>query len=51
MARHSIDADTAFEMMRDHSQHNGNKLADVATAIVQSHLLLLQPVAQTPRAQ
>src|SRR6202795_4822518 len=41
MARHSIDADKAFGMLRDHSQHNGNKLFDVATAIVDSHLLLV----------
>lgn len=41
MARHAIDADTAFEMLRDHSQHNGHKLAEVAEAIVDSHLLLL----------
>ena len=41
MARHAIDADTAFTMLRDHSQHNGRKLADVAAAIVESHLLLL----------
>jgi response regulator NasT len=43
MARHAIDADTAFVMLRDHSQHNGRKLADVAAAIVESHLLLLPP--------
>src|SRR5438477_8010130 len=41
MARHAIDADRAFEMLRDHSQHNGRKLVDVAQAIVDSHLLLL----------
>ena len=41
MARHSIDADHAFDMLRDHSQHNGRKLVDVARAIVDSHLLLL----------
>jgi response regulator NasT len=41
MARHSINADRAFEMLRDHSQHNGRKLSDVATAVVESHLLLL----------
>ena len=46
MARHAINADKAFEMLRDHSQHNGNKLADVASAIVESHLLLLPPVPQ-----
>jgi hypothetical protein len=41
MARHSINADRAFEMLRDHSQHNGRKLSDVAAAIVDSHLLLV----------
>jgi AmiR/NasT family two-component response regulator len=41
MARHAIDADKAFGMLRDHSQHNGHKLAEVAEAIVDSHLLLL----------
>src|SRR5438093_971361 len=35
----------AREMLRDHSQHNGRKLADIATAIVESHLLLLPPPA------
>ncbi len=43
MARHSIDADKAFEMLRDHSQHSGTKLAQVAAAIVASHLLLVPP--------
>ena len=43
MARHGIDADRAFEMLRDHSQHNGRKLVDVAAAVVESHLLLLPP--------
>ena len=43
MARHSINADRAFEMLRDHSQHHGSKLSDVAGAIVESHLLLLPP--------
>jgi AmiR/NasT family two-component response regulator len=46
MARHAIDADRAFEMLRDHSQHNGRKLVDVAQAIVGSHLLLLAPLQQ-----
>jgi AmiR/NasT family two-component response regulator len=46
MARHAVDADRAFEMLRDHSQHNGNKLVDVAQAIVDSHLLLLPPLPQ-----
>jgi AmiR/NasT family two-component response regulator len=43
MARHGIDADKAFEMLRGHSQHNGRKLVDVAEAVVESHLLLLPP--------
>src|SRR5438477_7893883 len=46
MARHAVDADRAFEMLRDHSQHNGHKLVDIAQAIVDSHLLLLPPVLQ-----
>jgi AmiR/NasT family two-component response regulator len=46
MARHAIDADGAFGMLRDHSQHNGKKLADVAAAIVASHLLLVPPIPQ-----
>ena len=52
MARHSIDADQAFGMLREHSQHNGSKLADVASAIVDSHLLLVpksQPEPHSPQ--
>ena len=41
MARHGIDADEAFKMLRAHSQRNGDKVADVATAIINSHLLLV----------
>ncbi|MFL5949515.1 MAG: ANTAR domain-containing response regulator, partial [Gaiellaceae bacterium] len=41
MARYAINADKAFEMLREHSQHNGRKVNDVAEAIVESHLLLL----------
>src|SRR5512132_3365383 len=48
MARHSLDADRAFELMRGHSQHNGRKLSDVAAAVVESHLLLLPPVPPAP---
>jgi AmiR/NasT family two-component response regulator len=46
MARHSLDADRAFEMLRGHSQHNGRKVVDVAQAIVDSHLLLLPPATE-----
>jgi len=48
MARHAINAERAFEMLRDHSQHNGHKVVDVAQAIVESHLLLLPPVPHAP---
>jgi response regulator NasT len=47
MARHVIDADKAFEMLRAHSQHNGHKLADVAAAIVDSHQLLMPTLAES----
>ena len=43
MARHAIDQQRAFEMLRSHSQHNGRKVIDVAEAVVESHLLLLSP--------
>lgn len=46
MARHSTTAERAFEMLRDHSQHNGRKLSDVAAGVVESHLLLLPPPPQ-----
>ena len=41
MARNSVDAGRAFELLREHSQRNGHKLADVAAAVVESHLLLV----------
>jgi response regulator NasT len=40
MARHGIDAEPAFAMLRLHSQNTGRKLADVAAAVVKSHQLL-----------
>jgi AmiR/NasT family two-component response regulator len=53
MARHAIDGDTAFEMLRDYSQHNGRKVADVAAAIIESHRLLVPalPPPSSLRAQ
>jgi response regulator NasT len=50
MARNGIDADKAFAMLRDHSQHKGQKLADVAAAVVDSHLLLL-PATASPAVE
>ena len=44
MARHALNADQAFDMLREHSQHNGHKVVNVAQAIVDSHLLLLPRV-------
>jgi len=49
MARNSTTADRAFEMLREHSQHNGRKLSDVAAAVVESHLLLLPALTPTER--
>jgi two-component system, response regulator / RNA-binding antiterminator len=49
MASQAIDADRAFQMLRDHSQHSGRKLVDVAQAVVDSHLLLLRPVPEPAR--
>jgi AmiR/NasT family two-component response regulator len=40
MCRHSINAEAAFQLLRDHSQNNGRKLIAVAEAIVDSYLLL-----------
>jgi AmiR/NasT family two-component response regulator len=51
MARHSVDADGAFDMLRNHSQHNGRKLVDVAQAIVDSYLLLPPPPAEAAAAE
>ena len=49
MARHAIDQERAFQMLRDHSQHNGRKLSEVAAAVVESHLLLLPPPTPAKR--
>jgi len=49
MARHTLTADKAFEMLRNHSQNHGRELVDVADAIVESHLLLALPAATAQR--
>ena len=41
MSRQAVNADAAFELLREHSQRSGRKVGDVAQAIVDSHLLLL----------
>jgi response regulator NasT len=40
MARHSIDGDRAFAMLRRHSQRSNRKLVEIAQALVRSHELL-----------
>jgi len=44
MERHSLTDQRAFELIRDHSQHNGRKVFDIAQAILDSHLLLSPPM-------
>jgi AmiR/NasT family two-component response regulator len=52
MERHSIDEDSAFEMLRDHSRVTNRKLFDVAAAVVAGHGLLPKELPRTegPRA-
>ena len=51
MARHGIIGDKAFEMLRAHSQRQGQKLAEVAAAIVDSHLLLVDRTPAPPASE
>ena len=43
MARHAINQNKAFNLLREHTQRSDRKLIDVAEAIVQSQL---PPLAQ-----
>jgi hypothetical protein len=47
MERNAIDQEQAFEMLRSHSRQTGRKLIDVASAVVDSHLLLLPQASTT----
>jgi AmiR/NasT family two-component response regulator len=47
MERHSADEQSAFAMLHESSRENNRKLIDVATAVVDGHLLL--PKLTTPR--
>ena len=40
MERYQIDERHAFEMLRDHARHSGQKLVYVAQAVLDGHLLL-----------
>ena len=48
MERHSVDESTAFEMLRVHSRSVNRKLVDVASAVVDGHLLLPRQPAASP---
>ena len=48
MERHGAGDSAAFEMLRDHSQHSGRKLLDIAQAVLDSHLLLSPPRIEAP---
>jgi AmiR/NasT family two-component response regulator len=40
MHRHTIDEQSAFEMLRDNARQNSRKLSDVASALVNSYRVL-----------
>src|ERR687898_1992418 len=40
MERHSVDEPVAFEMLREHARSSNRKVVDVASAVVDGHLLL-----------
>jgi AmiR/NasT family two-component response regulator len=42
MARNSIDADAAHQLLKTQSQSTGTKLSDVAQTITEAHLLLVR---------
>ena len=45
MARHALASENAFELLRAHAQQTQRMIADVAAAIVESHLLLVPGAA------
>ncbi|MGB0095800.1 MAG: ANTAR domain-containing protein [Solirubrobacteraceae bacterium] len=50
MERHSIDENSAFEMLRERSRLDNRKLIDLAAAVVDGHRLLpKQPHAPARR--
>ena len=52
MERHAIDADSAFEMLREQSRVANRKLTDLAAAVVDGHRLLpRQPRVPTGRSR
>jgi two-component system, response regulator / RNA-binding antiterminator len=45
MERNGINAEAAFELLKSHSQHGGQKLHDVAVAVTTTHQLFPSPRA------
>lgn len=50
MERHSVDENTAFEMLRERSRTDNRKLIDLASAVVDGHRLLPRQPAARPAA-
>jgi AmiR/NasT family two-component response regulator len=50
MERHGANDKAAFQMLRDHSQHTGRKLFDIAQAVFDSHQLLSPPGSNRDRS-
>jgi response regulator NasT len=50
MERHSVDENTAFEMLRERSRTDNRKLIDLASAVVDGHRLLPKQPAAPPAA-
>jgi AmiR/NasT family two-component response regulator len=48
MERYRIDERQAFEMLRDHARHGGQKLVHVAQAVLDGHLLLASTAGEPP---
>jgi AmiR/NasT family two-component response regulator len=51
MERHSIDEDSAFEMLRERSRIDNRKLIDLAAAVVDGHRLLPKYVGPAPNPE
>jgi two-component system, response regulator PdtaR len=51
MARNAITADEAFALLKSQSQHNGQKLIDVAEAVTQTHQLLPPTAHREPASK
>jgi AmiR/NasT family two-component response regulator len=48
MHRHTIDEQSAFEMLRDNARQNNRKLSDVANAVVNSYRVLAPVKEEAP---